>query len=278
MTWTVDAALAQGRAAGLARLDAQLLLAHLVGRDRTWLIAHGDHRLDDGLRGAWESALQRRLDGEPLAYLTGVREFRGLPLAVDARVLVPRPETEHLVDWALERLAALGDERPVDVIDLGTGSGAIALAIGAAWPQARIVATDTSRAALEVAAANARRLGQDPLLRQGAWWDAVPAPSRFHLAVSNPPYIAGTDPHLAALRHEPREALTPGGDGLADLFSIIDEAGAHLHADGWLLLEHGHDQHGAVRERLEIRGYRDVDTRRDLAGLPRCTGGRWPGA
>lgn len=277
MTRTVDTAIAQAREAGVARLDAQLLLAHVLGRDRAWLIAHGDHVLDDTRHGAYAAAVERRSDGEPLAYLTGEREFRGLSLAVDRRVLVPRPETEHLVDWALERLAEVGGGGPVDVIDLGTGSGAIALALGAERPQARIVATDASAAALEVAACNARRLGQHLQLRLGCWWRAAPPQPRFHLAVSNPPYIAEDDRHLPALRHEPRLALTPEGDGLSALVEIIDGAGAYLHRDGWLLLEHGHDQGEAVRQRLLAQGYREVATRADLAGLPRCTGGRWPG-
>lgn len=274
---TAAVALASAREAGLARLDAQVLMARILGRDRAWLIAHGEHVLTPDQLTSFHEAVGRRAAGEPLAYLTGEREFRGLALQVDARVLVPRPETEGLVDWALERLGTIASgERPT-VVDLGTGSGAIALAIAGACPAADVVATDASPDALDVAAANALKLGRSLRLCRGSWWAAVDTAERFHVAVSNPPYVAADDAHLAALRHEPRMALTPGGDGLSALFEIIDRAGTHLHVGGWLLLEHGHDQGPSVRQRLSARGFIDVETRRDLAGLERCTGGRAPG-
>jgi release factor glutamine methyltransferase len=188
---------------------------------------------------------------------------------------VPRPDTETLVDWALEllgtELAAAG--RP-QVLDLGTGSGAIALAIKHRCPRADLTAIDTSLDALAVAESNARALGLSIALLPGHWWTPV-AGRRFELVVSNPPYIAGDDHHLDALRHEPLQALTPGGDGLDSLREIVAGASAHLHDGCWLLLEHGHDQAGAVQALLAAAGLQDVSTRRDLGGNDRCTGGRW---
>ncbi len=277
MMQTVAVALARAREVGVARLDAQVLMAQVLGRDRAWLIAHGEHPLTAQERASFEAALGRRAAGEPLAYLTGEREFRGLALRVDGRVLVPRPETEGLVDWALERLDAMTDIAQPEVVDLGTGSGAIALAIAAACPRASVIATDASPDALDIAAANALRLGLPLRLCGGSWWSALDGSARFHLAVSNPPYIAGDDAHLAALGHEPRMALTPGADGLSALFEIIEGAGAHLLDGAWLLLEHGHDQAQDVRGRLSARGFDEVETRRDLAGVERCSGGRWRG-
>ena len=276
MATTVAQALAWARAQGLARLDAQLLLALAVQQERSWLIAHDDAPLSDAQQQAFDGTARRRARGEPLAYLSGEREFRGLNLRITPAVLVPRPETEMLVDWALERLAALTEVGTPEVVDLGTGSGAIAIALRHANVQACLTATDLSPAALEVARANSQRLGTPLRLRAGSWWHAV-AGERFHLAVSNPPYIAGDDPHLAALTHEPRQALTPEGDGLAALHTLIDGAAPHLQANAWLLLEHGHDQADAVQRRLRERGFTDIETRNDLSALPRCTGARWPG-
>lgn len=271
---TVDEALALARAGGLDRLDAQLLLAHVSGRGRAWLLAHGDAVLDAVAAARLPALIDRRSAGEPIAYLAGSKEFRGLELQVDARVLVPRPETELLVDWALELLRGeLADIAAPAVVDLGTGSGAIALAVKHAHPAADVVATDVSADALAVARANAARLGLDVRFAAGAWWAAA-AGRQFDLAVSNPPYIAGNDPHLPALRHEPLAALTPGVGGVEALFQLVDGAQGRLRPGGWLLLEHGHDQAPKVAERLEARGFRDVTTRRDLAGHPRCTGGR----
>lgn len=260
-------ALARAREAGVARLDAQLLLGHHLRRDRAWLLAHDDAPLGD-VQAAFEAALARRAAGVPLAYLVGEREFRGLPLAVSPAVLVPRPETEGLVEWALELAAP-----EATVVDLGTGSGAIALAFAQARPRARVAATDASADALAVARGNAQRLGLAVEFLHGDWWQPL-AGRRFDLVLSNPPYIAGDDPHLAALAHEPRAALTPEGDGLAALRTIVAGAPAHLAPGGWLLLEHGFEQAPAVQALLAAAGFGALATRLDLAGLPRCTGGR----
>jgi release factor glutamine methyltransferase len=270
---SVREALAAARALGVERLDAQLLLAHVLKSDRAWLIANDDVSLAAQVHEHFERLVSRRAQGEPFAYLVGTKEFHGLQLQVDARVLVPRPDTEALVDWAVDLLR--GELARVDnpaVVDLGTGSGAIALAVRHAHPAARVVATDVSADALEVASANADRLQVPIETVRGAWWRAIPG-RRFVLALSNPPYIAGGDPHLAALHAEPDSALTPGPTGLEALVEIIDAAPAHLEPGGWLLLEHGFDQAEAVRERLQARGFRQVQTRMDLSGQPRCTGG-----
>jgi release factor glutamine methyltransferase len=273
---TVDGALSAARTDGVARLDGQLLLARRLGRDRAWLIAHGDAPLPPAVRADFEALCRRRAAGEPLAYLTGQREFRGLTLGVEPSVLIPRPETEHLVDWALAlrqgRLA--GVARP-DVVDLGTGSGAIALALASAWPGARVTAVDRSAAALAVARRNGDVLRLAVDWRHGDWWGPLAGLS-FDLALSNPPYVADGDPHLPALRYEPTEALVGGPDGLAALRAIVRAAPAHLRPGGWLLLEHGATQAEAVTGLLRSAGFTDVETRQDLAGHPRCTGGRWP--
>lgn len=265
-------ALALARPLGVARLDAQLLLAHRLAKPRAWLLAHDDDALDPAVVGAFAADLAARAAGTPLAYLVGEREFHGLVLKVTPDVLVPRPETELLVDWALELLAGRPDAA---VVDLGTGSGAIALAVKHRVPVARVAASDASTAALAVARANAARLRLAVEFVAGSWWQPFGG-RRFDLALSNPPYIAGDDPHLAALAAEPRSALTPEGDGLAALRAIASGAIAHLAPRGWLLLEHGFDQAPAVSQLLTDFGLRDVQTRDDLAGLPRCTGGRRP--
>jgi release factor glutamine methyltransferase len=269
-------ALAEAQANGLARLDAQLLLGHVLGRERVWLIAHDDDLLGDSQAETYRALCRRRAGGEPLAYLVGEREFHGLPLQVDAAVLVPRPETEVLVDWALELLAGeLAGRSPAQVVDLGTGSGAIALAVKHRHPAASMTAVDLSDDALAVARGNADRLELAIDFRAGSWWAPLSG-ARFDLALSNPPYIAGGDPHLEALRHEPTLALTPGGDGLAAIRAIVAEAPAHLHPGSWLLLEHGWDQGNAVAALLGSNGFEAVSTRCDLAGHGRCTGGRLP--
>lgn len=266
-------ALRQARAAGVERLDAQWLLEHLLGRPRAWLLAHDDEPLPADAATAWPALLARRAAGEPLAYVVGEREFCGLRLAVSPAVLVPRPETELLVRWALELLPGA----PADtVLDLGTGSGAIALALKAARPQTAVWATDASPAALAVAQGNARRLGLAVDFAPGDWWQAVGGRT-FGLAVSNPPYIAAGDPHLTALGHEPTLALTPGGDGLDSIRQLIEQAPAHLLHGAWLLLEHGHDQAEAVTTLFAAHGFEPAQTRHDLADLPRCTGARWRG-
>jgi release factor glutamine methyltransferase len=237
------------------------------------LIAHDDDPLGQTQGAAFGQWLRRRRDGEPLAYLVGEKEFHGLSLQVTQDVLVPRPDTETLVDWALERLATLAPD--ARVLDLGTGSGAIALALKHALPQSDVWAVDASAAALAVAQANATRLGLPIQFRQGHWWQAVETHA-FDLAVSNPPYIAEADPHLNALIHEPLQALTSGPEGMDDLRDIIQHAPHHLVPGAWLLLEHGYNQAAHVQNCLTARGFTEVQTRTDAAGVPRCTAGRWP--
>lgn len=273
---TVAQALAAAQSAGLERLDAQLLLGHLLGQPRSWLIAHDGDALPPAQADAYAALCTRRAGGEPFAYLVGEREFHGLSLQVSPAVLVPRPDTEVLVDWALELMGREMAGRPApEVVDLGTGSGAIALAVKHRHPAARVGAVDLSEAALAVARGNAQRLGLAVDFRAGSWWQPL-AGQRFDLVLSNPPYIAGGDPHLAALAHEPALALTPGGDGLDAIRQIVAGAPAHLVPGGWLLLEHGYDQAETVAALLRTAGFDGVATRRDLAGQPRCTGGRWP--
>lgn len=271
MSRSIAECLAAARAAGLDRLDAQLLLAHHRQCSRSWVLAHDDSRLSDAQQSAFTADCKRRADGVPLAYLLGEREFRGLALQVNSAVLVPRPDTETLVEWALEVLA---DQADVDVVDLGTGSGAIALAVKHAASHARMFASDISGAALAVAQRNADVHGLAVDFVIGDWWQAV-AQRRFHLALSNPPYIAADDVHLAALEFEPALALTPGGDGLGALRKIVQGASQHLVDGGWLLLEHGHDQAAAVCASLRAAGFESVQTRIDLAGRQRCSGGQW---
>jgi len=265
-------ALAQARQAGVERLDAQWLLGHLLQRPRTWLLSHDDELLPASVLSAWPSLLARRAGGEPLAYVLGEREFCGMRLAVSPAVLVPRPETELLVEWAL---ACWATAPSPSVIDLGTGSGAVALALQHRQPEAVVLATDASAEALAVAAANARALQVEMEFALGDWWHAA-GDRRFGLAVSNPPYIQAGDPHLAALGHEPLEALSPGGDGLGALRLIIAGAPRHLMPGAWLLLEHGHDQAEAVQALLSAAGFQGMQTRADLAGQPRCTGAQLP--
>jgi release factor glutamine methyltransferase len=275
---TVDSVLREARSRGVERLDAHLLLARVLGRSRAWLLAHDDAVLAPGHAAEFEAFVARRAAGEPFAYLVGEREFHGLTLAVDGSVLVPRPDTETLVDWALELLRGElpGVAQPA-VLDLGTGSGAIALALKSAFPSARVWAGERSADALAVARANAVRLGLDLRFVQGDWWDALdaePDAPAFDLVVSNPPYIAADDPHLAALAHEPLCALVAADDGLADIVRIATGAGGRLRAGGWLLFEHGRDQADAVRAILRQAGFGDVRTRTDIEGRPRCSGGR----
>jgi len=270
---TIAQALATAAREGVQRLDAQLLLLHSLGRpqvDRAWLLAHDGDPLTQPVAQAFSQACSRRLAGEPVAYIVGHKEFFGLDLLVDARVLVPRPDTEVLVDWAL---AVLERTSVPAVADLGTGSGAIALAIKHSRPDARVTAIDASAGALEVARSNAAQLGLAMDCVRGHWLAGLG--QRFDLLVSNPPYVADADPHLAALAHEPRTALASGADGLDDIREIVEQAPQHLTRGGWLLLEHGWDQAGAVRKLLAQAGFADVGSRRDLADIERCSGGRW---
>lgn len=279
---TVAAALAEARRRGAASLDAQLLLARLLATTRTHLIAHDERTLGGAESMQWSAWLERRLAGEPLAYLLGEKEFHSLVLEVDRSVLVPRPETELLVDWACGAVESLAARRPgsvdrstVRVVDLGTGSGAIALAVKHAQPHSDVTATEVSAPALAVARRNAERLGLAIELVEASWWQGLEG-RRFDIAIANPPYIAADDPHLIALRHEPSIALTPGGDGLGALREIVSGAATHLAAEGLLVVEHGFDQAGAAREMLAAAGFTQVETRRDLAGLERATGARRP--
>ena len=275
---SVDGALRAARSLGVERLDAHLLLAHVLGQSRAWLLAHGDDALSDEHAGAFEALAQRRAAGEPFAYLVGKREFHGLTLAVNGTVLVPRPDTETLVEWALELLRGeLRDTAEPALLDLGTGSGAIALALKNACPRARVWAGERSADALAVARANAGRLALDVRFTQGDWWDALAgaqdAPA-FDLVVSNPPYIAADDPHLAALTHEPLAALVAADEGLADIVRIATGARGRLREGSWLLFEHGWAQATAVQAILQRAGFGDVATRVDIESRARCTGGR----
>ena len=278
---TCEQALQMARTLGLDRLDAQLLLLHALGRpdsDRAWLLAHDDALAEPGAN-AFQQVVLRRAAGEPLAYIVGYKDFYGLRLKVDARVLVPRPDTETLVAWALDVLLAPGFADQPRVLDLGTGSGAIALALAhglqAAGRTANVLALDASSDALSVATANALALGLEVRFLQSHWFSEVR--KRLHLIVSNPPYIANADPHLSALSHEPLQALTAGSDGLDDIRQIIENAPKHLESGGWLLLEHGYDQAAKVRNLLAARGFGQVQSRLDLAAIERCTGGQWSG-
>lgn len=276
----VGAALALARARGVDRLDAQLLLARHLQQSRTWLLAHAEAPMPADTARRFVVDLAHRADGVPLAYLLGEREFHGLSLEVTPAVLVPRPDTETLVDWAMGILSSegpLGQLAHPDVIDLGTGSGAIAIAVQHACPRARVTAVDASPDALAVACRNAARLAPAVACRHGLWLDGVTDAS-LDLILSNPPYVALGDPHWPGLRHEPREALASGPDGLDDLRLIGADAPRCLRPGGWILLEHGADQGASVRSLLADAGFVQVETRHDLAGLPRCTGGRRPDA
>lgn len=270
---TVGAALRMARQSGMERLDAQWLLSAALDRPRAWLLAHPEAPLDTNLAMTWKGWLARHAGGEPLAYLLGWSEFFGLRLEVGPAVLIPRPDTEVLVRWGLELLARCPG--PASVLDLGTGSGAIALALKHHTSSARVSAVDASAPALAVAQENGRRLGLEVTWLNGDWWCASARHGPFDLVVSNPPYIEEGDPHLAALRHEPLSALTAGPEGLDDLRRIVEGAPAHLAPGGWLLLEHGWNQHESVARLLTKTGFVRVETRPDLGGRPRCTGGIW---
>jgi release factor glutamine methyltransferase len=268
----------------LPRLDARALLEHVSGRSRTWLLAHGDEPVPPDHLVRFEQLRARRARGEPLAYLLGEREFMGHRFAVGPEVLVPRPETEHLVEFALERGDRLEADRRssrvLRVLDLGTGSGAIALSVALARPQWQLTASDDSAPALACAQTNAQTLGVTCVQwRHGPWWQALqPDDPPFDLVLSNPPYLADDDPHLddPALGHEPRQALASGPRGLESLECIALGAPEHLTAGGWILLEHGATQGSAVRDLLRQAGFSRVCTAQDLAGLDRVTMGQIP--
>jgi len=275
---TVGQTLAALQQDGLDRLDAQMLLLLALQRgphDRAWLVAHDGDALPADAAARLTVLVGRRQRGEPMAYLRGDQEFFGLQLQVDPRVLVPRPDTETLVNWVLEKVDAANDA--IRVLDLGTGSGAIALAIASQRPNASVSATDASGGALAVALGNAQRLGLPVQFHAGFWLDAVPG-HRFDVIATNPPYIAEHDPHLAALTHEPLSALTAGADGLSDIRTIVANAPNALLPGGWLLIEHGFDQAEMVRGLLQAAGFEQVSSRTDLAAIERCSGGQWPHA
>jgi len=259
-------------ASGLPALDARALMSYVLGVSRERLVAHPEQSVSAETAQRFDALAARRRGGEPLAYLLGVREFHGRDFHVGPGVLVPRPETELLVELAL---AAVREQQAPRVLDLGTGSGCIAITLALARPDARIVACDRAPAALAVASRNAQALGARVNLVEGDWYDGVDG--RFDLVVSNPPYIAAGDPHLAALSHEPLDALTDHGDGLSCLRRIAQDAPAHLHPTGWLMVEHGYDQGAAVRRLFEGAGLHDVRTHRDAAGHDRACAGHWPG-
>jgi release factor glutamine methyltransferase len=268
--------LAQGRDMLLVtsdspRLDAELLLAHVLRRPRSYLGAHSEMRPDAATAERYRALVVRRTRGEPIAYLTGEREFWSMPLAVDASVLVPRPETE----LAVERCLALRGPEPSVVADLGTGSGAIALALQRERPAWQITATDRSDAALRVACANAVRLGLSAVrFVQGDWFEPL-AGTRYDVVVSNPPYVAAADADTDGLRYEPALALSPGPTGMEALRLIVRQAAGHLQADGWLVLEHGADQREKLRSALVAAGYARVRCYADLAGHDRVTEAQW---
>lgn len=255
------------------RLDVEILLCHVLGVARSYLYAWADKILTPTQRNQFQTLLNRRIQGEPIAYITGRKEFWSLDLAVTESTLIPRPDTELLVEQALARLLPDSQEQ---IIDLGTGSGAIALAIAQERRFCRILATDNSKAALKVARANAQHLGFHQItFLMSDWWAAL-GDIKATLIVSNPPYIAKDDPHLTrgGVQYEPRRALIAGKDGLADIRQLIAGAFQHLATQGWLLLEHGYDQAEAVRELFIQYGYKSVTTYKDLAGLTRVTVGQ----
>jgi release factor glutamine methyltransferase len=260
---------------GLVTLDARALLAHVLGKDRAWLVAHAAETIAVAQAEEFFALARRRRDGEPVAYLTGVREFWGLPIAVSSAVLIPRPETETLVELALAWLPA---ERETRVLDLGTGSGAIALAIAHERPKARVLATDISEAALALARDNAQRLRLSNIgFVRSDWFAALPRQDApFDLIASNPPYVEAGDAHLGEgdLRHEPAVALSPGGDGLLAIRRVVAGARERLAAGGALIVEHGYDQAEAVRALFATAGFTNLVSARDLAGIPRVVGGR----
>jgi release factor glutamine methyltransferase len=254
----------------IAANEARLLLLHVTGVTATTLAAHPEQELRPTQTASFLSLLRRRAAGEPIAYLTGGREFYGRDFEVSPAVLIPRPETEHLVECAIEKARGLGAAR---ILDLGTGSGCVAITL-ALELRAEVVAADLSAEALAVAHANADRLRARVEFVDSDWYARIDG--RFDLIVANPPYVAEGDPHLAQgdLRFEPIGALACGADGLAAIRHIVTDAPAHLRPGGWLLLEHGYDQAAAVADMLTAAGFADIEQQRDLAGIIRVSGGR----
>jgi release factor glutamine methyltransferase len=254
------------KASGLDVREARLLLAEVCGFSQASLAASPEQEIPFEVENAFFELTEKRKAGVPVAYLLGRKEFYGLDLSVNPSVLIPRPETEMLVDLALERM-------PASVLDLGTGSGAVALALKFHLEKARVVAVDADASALNTARRNAARFNLDVDFRHGRWFEPV-AGERFDLVLANPPYVAEGDPHLADLRYEPRGALVSGADGLDAIREIVSSVGTFLRPGGWLLLEHGMGQDAAVRGLIALTGLEFVTTWPDLAGIARVTGGK----
>ena len=273
-----------GLDSGSARIEVQCLLQAVLQVDRAWLLTHPEQSLDADQHARYMALLERRLRGEPVAYILGEREFYGLNFIVSPATLIPRPETELLVELALQRIPQLPSPQPSPaygrggifrVLDIGTGSGAIALSIARSRPDAEVVAVDASQDALDVARENAQRLNIGNVRRLCSDWFSALRGEHFDLIVSNPPYVAADDAHLAQgdLRFEPRTALVSGTDGLDDIRRICAQAKAHLNPGGWLLLEHGYDQASQVRALLQQAGFTGIFSARDLSGIERASGG-----
>ncbi len=276
---TIAATLAAARHV-LPAAEARLLLAHVLGRNTAWLEAHREEVLDPATAARFAALVQRRGAGEPVAYLVGRREFYGRDFAVTPEVLIPRPETELLVELALEKLGdKVGSGGTARLLDLGTGSGCLAITLALELPGMQVTAVDVSPAALTIARRNAARLGAEVAFFESDWFAALP-PQSFELIVANPPYVAADDPHLAQgdLRFEPAAALTDHADGLTAIRRIVAEAPRWLGEGGWLFFEHGWDQGDAARELLCAAGFEAIEQRRDLAGIVRASGGRKPAA
>ncbi|GAA3525280.1 peptide chain release factor N(5)-glutamine methyltransferase [Zobellella aerophila] len=257
-----------------AALDTELLLCRVLGKPRSFLLTWPEFEPDEAQLVALEALVQRRLNGEPMAHILGEKEFWSLSLEVSAATLIPRPDTETLVEAALSRLP----ERPATLVDLGTGTGAIALALKSERPQDKVWAVEFNSQAAALARRNSARLGLPIEVKQGSWFAPLTG-LRFDMIVSNPPYIDVADPHLHAgdVRFEPASALVAGQQGMADLITLIIQAPDFLQQGGWLLLEHGWQQGTAVRQSFVERGYKQVESLRDLGGQERVTLGRWPG-
>ncbi|AFJ46970.1 peptide chain release factor N(5)-glutamine methyltransferase [Shimwellia blattae] len=268
-------AVAQLSASESPRRDAEILLGLVTGKSRTFIMAFDETALSGGQQQRLAALLARRAQGEPVAHITGTREFWSLPLFVSPVTLIPRPDTECLVEQALARLPA----GPCRILDLGTGTGAIALALASERPESQVYATDLVAEAVALAQRNARQLDiRNITIRQSDWFSALSG-EQFALITSNPPYIDDQDPHLARgdVRFEPRSALVAGDHGLSDLALLVDQARGYLEPGGWLLLEHGWQQGEAVRQLFCQSGYQQVETCRDYGGNERLTAGRYPG-
>ncbi|MEW6164051.1 MAG: peptide chain release factor N(5)-glutamine methyltransferase [Pseudomonadota bacterium] len=273
MSASVAAALGAARAR-IPPVEARLLLGHVLRRPAVWLEAHREEMLSEAQSESFAALVARRVAGEPVAYLLGSREFYGRGFVVTPAVLIPRPETELLVDLVREKVSAGGT---ATILDLGTGSGCIAVTLALELPQAAVSAVDVSPAALVVARDNAARLGARVAFHAGDWFAGLPAGSCYDLIVANPPYVAAGDPHLVAgdLRFEPLDALTDHADGLAAIRRIVATAPRWLAAGGWLLFEHGYDQAEAARMLLVAAGFTEIVQHADLAGIVRASGGRY---